>query len=153
LAYAQANLANAQTNLGYTMLRSPQDGGIASIPNKIGALVNRNTTNSLTTLSNIGKDFAYYSLNEKKLLQFAESTPRATIQNNLKVLPSAILILADGTQYPERGRVETASGLIATETGTAAFKATFPNPLGIIRSGASATVRITRTMDSALVIP
>ena len=55
--------------------------------------------------------------------------------------------------YPEKGKIELASGLISTETGTATFKAIYPNPLGIIRSGASATVRVPTTVDSALVIP
>jgi len=153
LAQAQATLANAQTNLAYTMLRSPQDGVIGSIPYKIGALVNSTTTSPLTTLSNIGNVYAYYALNEKQLLQFAETTPGASMQEKLQVLPPAILLLADGTEYPYRGKVETASGLIATETGTASFKASFPNPMGIIRSGASATVRIKITTDSSMLLP
>ena len=153
LAQAQATLANAQTNLGYTTLRSPQDGVIGNIPYKIGALVNSTTTSPLTTLSNIGNVYAYYALNEKQLLQFATTTPGATMQDKLQVLPPAILLLSDGSEYPDRGKVETASGLIATETGTASFKASFPNPLGIIRSGASATVRIKQSLDSSLVLP
>lgn len=153
LAQAQASLANAQTNVGYTILRSPQDGVIGTIPYKIGALVSSTSTNPLTTLSNIGNVYAYYSLNEKQLLQLLATKTGATIQQKLSGLPEAILLLADGTVYPERGKVETASGLIATETGSAAFKASFNNPLGIIRSGASATVRIPVSADSAIVIP
>ncbi len=153
LAQAEATLANAQTNLGYTILRSPQDGVIGSIPYKVGALVNSTNTIALTTLSNIGNVYAYYSLNEKQLLQFSSTTPGVTMQEKLSHLPPAILLLADGNEYSEKGKVETASGLIATETGTASFKANFPNPLGIIRSGASATVRIPQTLENALVIP
>jgi membrane fusion protein (multidrug efflux system) len=152
LAQAQATLANAQTNLGYTLLRSPQDGVIGSIPYKVGALINSTNPEALTTLSNIENVYAYYSMNEKQLLQFAAATPGASMQEKLTHLPAATLILADGNLYSEKGKVETASGLIATETGTASFKATYPNPLGIIRSGASATVRIPQTVDSALVI-
>ena len=47
------------------------------------------------------------------------------------------LILSDGTEYPEKGRVETIAGLINPETGAATFRATFPNPLALIRSGGS----------------
>lgn len=153
LSQAQAALANAQTNVGYTKLYSPVDGVIGLIPYKIGALINGSTTEALTTLSDIGNVFAYYSLNEKQLLQFSAATPGATINEKLSRLAPAVLLLADGTVYPEKGKVETASGLISTETGTASFKAIFPNPLGIIRSGASATVRLPTTVDSALVIP
>lgn len=153
LAQAKATLANAQTNLSYTILRSPQDGVIGSIPYKVGALVSSTNTEPLTTLSNIGNVYAYYSMNEKQLLRFFSSTPGASIQEKVSHLSEATLLLADGTIYPEKGKVETASGLITTETGTASFKAIFANPLGIIRSGASATVRIPTIIDSAIVIP
>ncbi len=153
LAQAEATLANAQTNVGYTILRSPEDGVIGLIPYKVGALVNSSNPLALTTLSNIDNVYAYYSMNEKQLLQFSAVTPGATIQDKLTKLSPAILLLADGTEYQVRGKIEIASGLIATETGSASFKAIFPNPLGIIRSGASATLRIPTNIDTALVIP
>lgn len=153
LAQAQATLANAETNIGYTILRSPESGVIGLIPYKIGALVNSATTNPLTTLSNTGNVFAYFSLNEKQLLSFSSHVPGNTIEEKLQHLPAVSLVLADGSLYTEKGKLETASGLITTGTGTASFKATFPNPQGLIRSGASATVRIPRENDTALLVP
>ena len=153
LAQAKATLVNAQTNVGYTTLSAPHDGVIGNIPYKIGALVNSTNTDPLTTLSDIGNVYAYYSMNEKQLLQLFSSTPGASIEEKLNKIAPATLILADGNEYPDKGKIETASGLISTETGTASFKAIYPNPLGIIRSGASATVRIPSIIDSALVIP
>ena len=153
LAQAKATLVNAQTNSGYTILRSPADGVIGTIPYKVGALINSSTTSPLTTLSNIANVYAYYSLNEKQLLQYFANTPGKTIKEKINNMQPASLILADGSQYPEKGKVEMASGLISTETGTATFKAIYSNPLGIIRSGASATVRIPTTIDSSLIIP
>jgi membrane fusion protein, multidrug efflux system len=153
LAQAKAALINAQTNAGYTILRSPANGVIGTIPYKVGALVSSTSAEPLTNLSNIGKVYAYYSLNEKQLLQYFSSTPGSTIQEKINNMLPATLLLADGSVYPEKGKIEMASGLLSTETGTATFKAIYENPLGIIRSGASATVRIPTIMDSALVIP
>jgi membrane fusion protein (multidrug efflux system) len=153
LAQSKAALANARTNAGYTVLRSPANGVIGMIPYKIGALINGTNTAPLTTLSNIAVVYAYYSLNEKQLLQFFSATAGVTIQQKISNMQPATLLLADGSVYPEKGKIALASGLIATETGTATFKAIFTNPLGIIRSGASATVRLPTTVDSALVIP
>lgn len=153
LAQAKATLANAHTNAGYTILRSPANGVIGMIPYKIGALINNTNTAPLTTLSNITNVYAYYSLNEKQLLQYFSATTGATIQQKISNMQLATLLLADGSVYPEKGKIALASGLISTETGTATFKAIFSNPLGIIRSGASATVRLPTTVDSALVIP
>lgn len=153
LAQAQATLANAETNLGYTIIKAPADGVIGTIPYKIGALVSSTSTEALTTLSNIGNVYAYFSLNEKQLLDFSEEVPGITLEEKVKHLPEVTMVLANGTEYSLKGKIETASGLISTATGTAQFKATFPNPMGIIKSGASAIIRIPRSEDSALVIP
>lgn len=153
LAQAQATLVNANTNIGYTYIKAPQNGVIGLIPYKIGALVNSGTTNPLTTLSNTGNVDAYFSLNEKQLLNFWGRIPGSTLADKLNALPAVNLVLSDGSLYHHTGKLQTASGSISTTTGTETFKATFPNPLGIIQSGASATVRIPRDNDTALVIP
>ncbi len=153
LAEANAALANARTNLGYTLLSSPEDGVIGSIPYKIGALVSSTTSSPLTVLSNIKNVYAYFSWNEKQLLSFSGRYPGSTMQDRLDQLPPVSLLLADGTLFDEKGRLETASGLINTETGSASIKAIFPNPKDILLSGASATVRIPNTIDSALLLP
>jgi membrane fusion protein (multidrug efflux system) len=153
LAQAKATLVNAKTNVGYTILRSPANGVIGTIPYKVGALINSSTTAPLTTLSNIDNVFAYYSLNEKQLLQYFATTVGSTIQQKINNMGEATLVLADGSVYKQKGKIEMASGLISTETGTATFKALFANPSGIIRSGASATVRVPTLIDSALVVP
>jgi membrane fusion protein (multidrug efflux system) len=153
LAQANSTLANAKTNLDYTIIRSPQNGVIGAIPYKIGALVNSATANPLTTLSNIENVYAYFSMNEKQLLTLSSTVAGNTMQEKLNHLPPATLLLADGTEYPDKGKLETASGLINTETGTASFKAIFPNAMGIIHSGASATVRLNTTILSAILVP
>jgi len=153
LAQAKATLANANTNLSYTTLRSPQNGIIGSIPYKIGALVSSTSTSALTTLANTGNVFAYFSWNEKQLLSFMSSIPGSTIQEKLNHMSPVTLLLADGTEYAEKGKLETASGLISTQTGTASFKAIFANPKGIIHSGASGLVRLNQILNTALLVP
>ena len=153
LEEAQAALANAETNLGYTTINSPQDGIIGTIPYKTGALVSSNSTEALTTLSDIDKIFAYFSWNEKMLLDLLSSSPGITIKDKMNNIPPATLILANSAEYPEKGKVELASGLISTETGSATFKAIFSNPAGLIRSGSSAIIRIPEVKDNILVIP
>ena len=153
LAQAQAAVANAKTNLGYTALTSPVDGVVGSIPYKIGSLVTSTTTNPLTTISGTSAVYAYFALNEKQLLDFTRDVKGNTLQEKLAKLPDVILLLADGSQYNKKGRIKTAIGQINTQTGSSNFRATFPNPQGLLRSGNSGTVRVPRTIDSALVIP
>jgi membrane fusion protein (multidrug efflux system) len=153
LAQAQARLANARTNLSYTAVTSPVNGVVGTFPYKIGSLVSSSTTQPLTTVSNIGNIYAYFSLNEKQSIEFIKNTKGATIDERLASLPPVSLILADGSEFPEKGKVGIASGIINTQTGSVSVRATFPNPGNFIRSGSTGTVRIPGTIDSALLVP
>ncbi|HET6252922.1 MAG TPA: efflux RND transporter periplasmic adaptor subunit [Puia sp.] len=153
LLQAKTSLANAQTNLSYTTITSPGDGVAGMIPYKLGSLVTSTTASPLTMISNISKVFAYFSMNEKQLLDFSRQYKGTTAQEKLKQMPPVTLILSDGTEYPEKGRVETIGGMINAGTGAATFRATFPNPVGLIRSGGSAVVAIPVTIANALLIP
>lgn len=153
LDQANAALRNAQTNVGYTTLRSPITGVMGTIPYKIGDLISSTTSNPLTSLARIDQVYAYFALSEKQLLNLSNRVPGATLQDKLDHLPQVLLVLADGSQYPEKGKLETASGMINTAAGTVSLKAQFVNPTGLIRSGASAVVRIPRTIDSGLLVP
>lgn len=153
LAQAKATLANAKTNLGYTSVTSPVNGVVGTIPYKMGSLVSSNTQEPLTTVSNISNIYAYFSVNEKQALEFSENTKGGTTAARLASLPPVQLILADGSLFPQKGRIETASGLINTQTGSVRVRATFPNPHNMIRSGSSGAVRIPSKVDSAILIP
>ena len=153
LEEANASLRNAQTNVGYTTIRSPITGVMGSIPYKIGDLVSSTTSSPLAVISRIDQVYAYFALSEKQLLNLSNRIPGATLQDKLDHLPTVFLVLADGSQYQQKGKLETASGLISTSTGTINLKAQFVNPTSLIRSGASAVVRIPRTIDTALLVP
>jgi membrane fusion protein (multidrug efflux system) len=155
LAQANAALVNAKTNLGYTTVTSPVNGVVGSIPFRLGSLVSSNTADPLTTVSSIGNVYAYFALNEKKLLEFTQSTssPGTTLAQKIKNMPEVSLLLSDGSLYPEKGRVETVNGLINTETGSVTFRARFANPRSIIRSGSSTTVRIPNEVVEKILIP
>ncbi len=152
LAQAEAALANARTNLSYTSVRSPVDGVVGSIPFRLGSLVNGSTTQPLTTVSSIGNVYAYFAFNEKLLLQFNKDA-KASFAERIKQMPAVSLVLADGTLYEHKGRIQTFNGLINTATGSVNVRASFPNPEGLIRSGSSATVRIPAQVNDGLLIP
>jgi membrane fusion protein (multidrug efflux system) len=153
LAQAHARLANARTNLGYAAIESPVNGVIGTIPFKIGSLVSPGTAQPLTTVSNIGNIYAYFSVNEKDVLQFAKDTKGVSLQDGLASLPPVSLLLANGSELSRQGKIDAASGLINTETGSFNIRAIFPNPGKLIHSGSSGTVRLPQHVDSALLIP
>lgn len=153
LSQARATLANAQTNLAYTRVLSPVNGVVGLIPYKIGSLVSSNTAEPLTTVSNIGNIYAYFSINEKQALEFARSAKGSTSKERLATIPPVSLVLSNSSEFPYKGKIEAASGLINTQTGSISVRATFPNPGNIVRSGSSGLVRIPRSVDSAVIIP
>ena len=153
LAQAHARLANAMTNLGYTAIASPVNGVIGTIPYKVGSLVSPATAQPLTTVSNIGNIYAYFPVNEKEMLQFARNMKTNSLQDGIAKLPPVSLVLANGSELSEKGKIDAASGLINTATGSFNMRATFPNPGKVLRSGSSGNVRLPQQVDSALLIP
>ena len=153
LASARADLVNAKVNVGYTYLTSPSNGVIGTIPYKVGSLVSSTSANPLTTVYNTSNIYVYFSLNEKQLLEFSRTVKGKTLKDKIATMPEVSLILADGTEYPAKGRIVTAGGLISTETGSVSFRANFPNTMGLIRSGSSAMLKVPVNMEDALLIP
>ncbi|KAF2340306.1 efflux RND transporter periplasmic adaptor subunit [Flavobacterium tistrianum] len=152
LAQANAALVNAKVNLGYTTVTSPVNGVVGSIPFRLGSLVSSNTAEPLTTVSSIGNVYAYFAMNEKVLLNFTKDAG-GSLNQKIKSMPEVSLLLSDGSTYDQKGKIETVNGLINTETGTVNFRARFPNPKGIIRSGSSTTVRIPKEVKDGIIIP
>ena len=153
LASAKADVLNARVNVGYTYLTSPADGVISTIPYKVGSLVTGTSANPLTTVYNTKNVYVYFSLNEKQVFEFLRVTKGKTLKDKLATMADVSLVLADGTAYPVKGRIVTASGLVSTETGSVTFRANFPNSLGTIRSGNSATIQIPVNVNPAILIP
>lgn len=153
LQQSQAALSNAKTNFGYTSLSSPVNGVVGELPYKLGSYVNSATAQPLTVISNVGKIYAYFSVTEKQQLEFAKASIGTSVQQQLKGLPSVTLILSDGTEYNEKGRIETISGQVSTQTGSSNVRAGFPNGEGLLRSGNSATVRMYSKESNVLLIP
>lgn len=153
LAQAKAELVNAKVNLGYTSITSPVDGVVGSIPFRNGSLVSSSSAQPLTTVSNTSKVYAYFSLNEKQLLDFASTYKGKTLAEQMKNIPPVSLVLADGSIYAQNGKIESINGQINTNTGSASLRATFPNPVFLLKNGASASVRIPQHVENAILIP
>ena len=153
LAQAKAALVNAKVNLGYTRITSPVNGVVGTLPFKAGSLVSGTSAQPLTTISNTSKVYAYFSLNEKQLLDFSSTYKGKTLAEQMKNIPPVTLVLADGSIYAQNGKIESINGQINTSTGSASLRATFPNASSVLKNGASAMVRIPQHIDNVILIP
>ena len=151
LAQAEAQLVNARNNLSYTEVTSPSDGIVGNIPYREGSLVSPSIQVPLTVVSNIKEMYVYFSMTEKQLLALVREG--GSIREILNRMPAVQLELADGTLYPDTGKIETVSGVIEQSTGAASMRATFPNDKNILRSGGTGTILIPYVDEAALVIP
>lgn len=151
-AQAQAALVNAKKNLAYTTVVSPSDGVVGSIPNREGSLASPSSAQPLTTVSDNSQVYAYFSLNEKDLLNLTNGGT-VSIDQSIGNMPAVQLQLADGTMYPIEGKVSTVSGVISNTTGAASVRALFDNPSRMLRSGNTGNVVIPQHNDNVIVIP
>ena len=137
LAQAEAQLTNAKKNLSYTQVTSPSNGVVGEIPYRVGSLVSPSMATPLTTVADNSEMYVYFSLNEKELLKM-------TTDGSLKKMPEVQLQLVDGSIYPEKGTVETLSGVIDQTAGGARVRArqrAQPHVRGGIVDGIALTAR------------
>ena len=151
LAQAEAAYAAAKQNLGFCTVTSPSDGVIGTFPYRVGALVSASVAQPLTTVSQIGDMYVYFSMTEKQLLALTKAG--GTLKEQLEKMPAVKLQLSDGTMYDAEGKIDAVSGVIDQTTGSVSMRAIFPNKQNILRSGGMANVVFPYAMDNIILIP
>ena len=151
LAQAGAAYTAAKQNLDFCTVKSPSDGVIGTFPYRIGALVSPSISEPLTTVSEIGDMYVYFSMTEKQLLDLTRAG--GTLKEQLEKMPAVKLQLADGTMYDAEGKIDAVSGVIDQTTGSVSMRAIFPNKQNILRSGGMANVVFPYTMSEIILIP
>lgn len=150
---AVANYKGVQANIEYSIIRAPISGVIGKLPLKAGSLVGPSDQMPLTTISDTSEIYAYFSMNEKEYFDFLEKSTGATMPEKIKNLPMVELQLANGSLYPEKGRIEAITGQIDPSTGTIQFRVAFTNAQKLLSNGNSGTIRFPQRYDNVLVVP
>jgi membrane fusion protein (multidrug efflux system) len=150
---ARAQVEQAQLNVGFTRITSPIDG-IASIARaQIGDLVGP-ATGELTTVSTIDPIKAYYNVTEQAYINFTRLFSTETGRSERLKQLEIELILADGTEYPLKGKIYAADRQVGPTTGALRLEALFPNPSNALRPGQFARVRVKFDLrHDALLVP
>lgn len=150
LAQAQAGLTNAMKNLSYTQVTAPSSGVVGSIPLRVGALAS--PSSALTTVSDNSQVYAYFSLTERQILDLTDGGA-TSLNAAIAKMPEVELKLANGSIYPQKGKVATVSGVIDASTGASSVRALFNNENGVLRSGSTGSVIVPVTFNNAIIIP
>ncbi|MEJ8818582.1 efflux RND transporter periplasmic adaptor subunit [Lacibacter sp. H407] len=141
---AKAELALAQAHLGFTEIRAPFDGIMDRFQKRLGSLIDEGEL--LTTLSNNSKMWVYFNVPEAEYLDYIQKAKSQQTQH-------VLLQMANKELFSLPGIVETIEADFNNETGNIAFRATFPNPKGILRHGETGNVLMPVTLKNVLIIP
>ena len=160
LETAKAKLQQAKSaynsigaNIDYGTIKSPVDGYVGEIRLRKGTLVSPSSQEPLTTVSDISKVYAYFSMNERDYLDFIQNSEGKDIESKIKNLQKVTLVLANGKDYDVEGTIETINSQVNAKTGSISFRAVFDNAARLLTNGNSGKIKIPKTYKDAVVVP
>jgi membrane fusion protein, multidrug efflux system len=148
----KAAVAQAQLDLGYTNIASPVDGVIGTTQKKVGSLVGRGESTLLNTVSQVNPILFRCSIAEAEYLRIARRSQQSGKPGDKTA--NVELILADGTIFPHKGRLDAVERAVDPTTGTLTGQFAFPNPDRLLRPGQYGKARFAIDVkEGALVVP
>lgn len=141
---ANAEVAVMNTHLQFTEIRAPFDGIVGRFRVRLGSLLDEGEL--LTELSDNSKMWVYFNVTESEYLDQMTSKKKGELMQ-------VDLEMANGKFFNHKGIVETIESDFDNETGNIAYRATFPNPDGLLRFGETGNVVITTPHPQAMLIP
>ena len=151
VAQSRAAVNRAKVNLGFCTITAPVSGVIGEIPVRTGDQVSQGM--QLTMVSGNTNMDAEFSVTETILEQAVAEGFSVNVEEAVKQFPDVTFVMKNGTEYPHKGRISSATGIVNAATGTIALKATFPNPEGQLFSGIQGTVVIPFSENDVIVVP
>lgn len=141
---AKAELELANVHLGFTQIKAPFDGIVGRFHVRIGSLLDEGDL--LTELSDNRQSWIYFNVPEAEYLNYSTKIDKDNLQK-------VSLLMANSQLFPHQGVIETIESDFNNETGNIAFRATFPNPDGLLRHGGTGNILVPTTHKDALIIP
>lgn len=144
LAKAKAKLAMEQAHLGFTEIRAPFSGIMGRLHVRKGSMVDDGDL--LTELSDNSAMWVYFNVPEAEYLAYQKS---ALAGQGTKVK----LMLADTEIFDQPGEITAIESDFDNKTGNIAFRATFPNPDGLLRHGQTGNILMASHLKDVLLVP
>jgi len=140
-------LKTAELNLEYGTIRAPIAGRIGDSLVPVGGLVTPTAAQPLTTIVPLDPIWVRFQVTESEYLAWARRGQRSPAGQ-------LTLILADGSEFPSKGRVTDTLNQVDPKTGTLELQASFPNPRHTLLPGQFGRIRVqVDERKDAIVIP
>jgi RND family efflux transporter MFP subunit len=150
----QAAVDDAQLNLGYCNVSAPVDGIVGLAKAQVGDLVGTGSNVVLTTISTLDPAKVQFPISEADYL-LGNQIIQNTMAKQLDQRPENIeLILADGSTFPQKAKLQSVDRQVQASTGTILVTALVKNPGCLLRPGFYARARIVaQVLKGAVVVP
>lgn len=152
VAVAEAGVRRAQLELGYTEVVAPVSGvtGLESLSE--GNLIDRGTV--LTQITQLDPIHVRFALPEDDATVQRQARAARRGEGSADYTREATLVLPDGREHGQRGRIDFTASTIEPETGTVSARAVFPNEQQSILPGQFVRIRVTlETVDDVILVP
>jgi membrane fusion protein (multidrug efflux system) len=150
---AEAAVATADLNLGFTKVRSLISGVAGQATTQVGNLVS--TQSVLTSVSQLDPIKVYFSISDSEYLGLTKraGADGSDLLHGASKIPLT-LTLSNGEVYPYRGHVVFVDRQLNSQTGAIRIAASFPNPGNVLRPGQFGRVKAeTELRHNAVLVP
>ena len=150
----EASVEQAQLNLNFCKVLAPVEGIAGIAKAQVGDLVGTGSNVVLTSISTLDPAKILFPVSEADYLA-ANQRVQETLSEPVDQRPESIeLILADGSTFPNKGRLLSVDRQVQASTGTILITALVRNPGSILRPGFFARARIlAQILKNAVVVP
>jgi membrane fusion protein (multidrug efflux system) len=153
LRASEAQLRQAQINLGYTSITAPFDGRIGRSVYSVGQWVGPDS-GVLATLVKLDPIYVVFNVSEQRYLNYRMRVEQALREGTAKPQYVPRLRLSNGVGYNHPGRLTFVDNAVDPTTGTIAVRAEFTNPEKLLVPGLFVTVVLEQAETKpALLIP
>ncbi|EKP0308682.1 efflux RND transporter periplasmic adaptor subunit [Aeromonas veronii] len=151
----QAKVKEAELNLSYTQVTAPINGMASKSSQSEGSLISTSGDNGLlTTITQYNPLYVNFSYSEQDRLDFESSVKRGTIEAKDATNWRTHIRLADGSVYPQAGKLNFSDNRVDPQTGTIRARAIFDNKDGALMPGQFVRMTIDLgTRTNAIVVP
>jgi membrane fusion protein (multidrug efflux system) len=132
---AEGEVRKAELNLGYTTIQSPLEGLSSFAKRQEGSYLTVGQEGLLTTVSKIDPIWVNFSVSENQKLSYSDQVAKGQLIFPKNMNFEVEVLLADGSAFPHRGRINFSAPSFDSQTGTFLVRTELPNPEGALRPG------------------
>ncbi|HEY3596018.1 MAG TPA: efflux RND transporter periplasmic adaptor subunit [Paraburkholderia sp.] len=151
---ANGQVQTAELNLGYATIKSPLMGLSSYARQQEGSYVTPTQGGLLTYVYQLDPMWVNFSISENELLSFREQIAKGQLRFPPNNQFDVTVVQANGSAYPEQGRIDFTNPAFSSETGTFLVRAVFANPKGTLRPGQFVRAHVSGAVrPNAILVP